>query len=603
VDFLLSEGNYRIALNTQGVDVLGGYNLTASDVKVLDYSDPIDAEGELTGNVIEDLNINAGIDTVTATTTVKSVEFGGQVYDINNTSGQDTVIVGKYGTLTINSQGEYTYEIDGDKFDASTDFDKTEVFTYTIEDTANPSFRESSADLSIQLVDEISEPVIVADTVVMTLSEPTVGPSADVIDPITNVDMVGIALGPVLNVDVLPDIDQTMTISVKEDTLRTVTFKASGGGLAIGGTQADLLIYREDESTGKYVLVHTEEDWYTVIGIILAIGRSDALELTLPPGEYIAVLQSDSIGINLGTGVTLSVIEDETADYSGLTASGVKTGNIDADMTELLAFEGTLFGGATSQEIIGEYGTLLVNTDGSYVYTLNDFLATDEKPYGEMESFSYTFEKDGNISKGRLNLKIDGAEITDDTITSDSLTGNLFANDIVADSAADADRGEYWSEMVINGEQMYVQGTLGNDSVEITLKSGTLTVMSNGDYTFVADGASTEPATIDYTLTSLFGETYQGSIDIIPEPPVAMTALSFERFDYTESTDSMDDGSDESDIPNLDSLVDTSKSLSYGNEPIAGSSVPTEPVVDSYVPLTTPENYLEEDTASSSSLV
>jgi hypothetical protein len=65
----------------------------------------------------------------------------------------------------------------------------------------------------------------------------------------------------------------------------------------------------------------------------------------------------------------------------------------------------------------------------------------------------------------------------------------------------------------------------------------------------------------------------------------------------------MDDGSDESDIPNLDSLVDTSKSLSYGNEPIAGSSVPTEPVVDSYVPLTTPENYLEEDTASSSSLV
>ena len=590
-DITLPEGNYRIALNTQGVDLVGAYTLTADNVKVLDYTDPIGAQGTYVGNVVENVDTNDGIDTFTTTTTIKSVAFNGNVVPLSNLNAGETVdIDGKYGTLTIASDGDYTYEIDSFKFAVSPDYDETETFTYTIQDTANPSYTESSADLSIKIVREESEPVIVADTVVMTILDPAVGPSSDTIDPITNINTVGVALGPVLNVDALPDEENSMKISVAEDTLRTVTFEASGGGLAIGATPTDLLIYREDESTGKLVLVHTEEDWYTVVGVIIAVGIGPALELTLPPGSYIAVLQGDPIGINIGTGTTLSVTADSTTDYSESTASGTKTGQLDADMTELLSVDGALLEGG-NKEIIGEYGTLSINSDGSYVYTLNEFSAADEKPYGEMESFSYIFEKDGDISKGRLNLKLDGGDISEDQISSSDTDGNIFDNDQGAG---------YWSEIVINDEHLYIQGTLGESSVDVPLNGGgTLTLSHDGSYSF--SGADvTESQSIDYTLTSVFGTTYQGAIEVVP--PVSAAPASFSLASVEEPESSVDE-SDDSDLPSFNSLVDDSDSLALDGEPVAGSSVANEQAVDSYSPSSEVNTYLDEDTSAGDSLV
>lgn len=587
-DIILPEGNYRLTLNTQGLDVIGGYTLTAENVEILDYLDPIGAEGEYSGNVVENLDVNSGIDTVTVTTTIKSVEFNGNVVSLNGLGAGETInIEGKYGTLTIASNGDYTYEIDSDKFASSPDYDESEVFTYTLEDIANPSYTESSAELSIKIVREETDVVVVADTVVMSLSDPTVGPSEDTIDPIKDIETVGISLGPILNVNVLPDDTQSMSISVAEDTFRTVTFEATGVGVIVGTKTKDLLIYREDESTGNYVLVHTEEDWYTFV--VLA-GGAPALELTLPPGEYIALFQGELTGIGVVESTTLSVADDITTDYSTSTASGTKSGQVDSDLTELLSVDGTLLDGGNI-EVIGEYGTLSINADGSYVYTLNEYSAAEAKPYGEMESFSYMIDKDGEISKGRLNLKLDGGEVSEDQISSSDADGNIFDNDQGA---------EYWSEIVINGEHLYIQGTLGEESVDVPLSSGgILTLSHDGSYSF--SGADvTESQTIDYTLTSVFGTTYQGTIEVVP--PVAVAAASFSFASFDESESSVDE-SDDTDLPNLDSLVDDSDSLVLDGEPVAGSSAANEQPVDSYAPSSDANNYLEEDTSAGDALV
>ena len=60
--------------------------------------------------------------------------------------------------------------------------------------------------------------------------------------------------------------------------------------------------------------------------------------------------------------------------------------------------------------------------------------------------------------------------------------GNLFDNDIGA---------EYWSEISINGQQMYLRGDLGgvDDSIVIEGQYGTLTLLHDGDYIYVAKGS------------------------------------------------------------------------------------------------------------------
>jgi VCBS repeat-containing protein len=71
----------------------------------------------------------------------------------------DTVIDGEYGTLTINSDGTYTYELDSDNTDVKGLSDGqtlTETFTYTISDGKE----SSSADLNITINGANEAPVV-----------------------------------------------------------------------------------------------------------------------------------------------------------------------------------------------------------------------------------------------------------------------------------------------------------------------------------------------------------------------------------------------------------------------------------------------------------
>src|SRR5690606_20982532 len=101
----LPEGEYRLILAPdEGITIATGYTLNITSDLTYDYNDPDVSNVKLiTGNIITDDN-GLGVDIApsgTIVTTVKGVAIA--------LSG-DTVIQGKYGILTITSQGEYSYD-------------------------------------------------------------------------------------------------------------------------------------------------------------------------------------------------------------------------------------------------------------------------------------------------------------------------------------------------------------------------------------------------------------------------------------------------------------------------------------------------------------
>ncbi|WP_299078053.1 BapA/Bap/LapF family large adhesin [uncultured Paraglaciecola sp.] len=415
--FALTEGEYRVALYNDGVAVVNGITLETVVNKTLDYNDPESVSGNITGNVIDDLDVNAGDDVVTNTTTVKSVNG-----TLLSNDGQLTIIEGTYGTLEINGKGGYVYTVKSGSVAGQKD-----EFEYTIIDTANPEKGESTATLSIELTREATDLFINTHTVSLTFDQPT---PEDITSegrtaPITNVGIVGVGLGPVADINAIPDQEQTMNIVVDENTVREVTLHATGGGLGVLNVVFyDLLVYRKDDS-GNYVLVHKEEDWYQYYApLLVGVGVSDEITLTLPAGEYIAFLEGDNLGIDVGSGTTMAVTKDILTDYSSLDLN-TSTSNGTLDLGEsdgvvgtdslVLSVNGTKLVDGNPITIDGEFGTLTVNSDGTYDYETKDSLTSAD--FGKIDSFSYIYKgEDGERAAGRLNIKLDVSEIMDDAI-------------------------------------------------------------------------------------------------------------------------------------------------------------------------------------------
>ncbi len=94
-------------------------------------NDPFDGSPEATGNVLDnDTDIDHG-----DTKAVVHVVGDGSEADVD--ADGSTVIQGKYGTLTINADGSYTYVLDNDDPDTQALLEGqevTDVFTYTVQD-------------------------------------------------------------------------------------------------------------------------------------------------------------------------------------------------------------------------------------------------------------------------------------------------------------------------------------------------------------------------------------------------------------------------------------------------------------------------------------
>uniref|UniRef100_UPI0011D26FA6 BapA/Bap/LapF family large adhesin n=1 Tax=Enterobacter asburiae TaxID=61645 RepID=UPI0011D26FA6 len=388
----LADGDYRVLSYNTNLLATGSY--TSLDVAVKETGPgTVTGDTSLNGNVILDTDPTAGSDNAPAGTTISAVTNGQGVTTSVNADG--TVIQGQYGTLTINRDGSYTYNLTDT---SAAVIGRTESFTYTI--THNGVSASAQLVLSLGAGTVINGIVAVDDTASLTfdttVSEINNGTSSQ-----GGFTVVGINLGNTLGLNLLDDMTNPIIYNVEEGTTRTMTIQASVGGVALASV-FDLYVYKFNNATQTFEQVRVESGW---LRAPLLGGTSSQLTLNLPAGEYLFLLNTAS-GIAVLTGYTLSVLQDHV--YSVASISETTTGDVLANDpvpvgTVVTEVNGVAVNSSGTTDIQGEYGTLTINSSGQYTYTLRSGVGADH--ISTPDTFVYTvIAPDGSKDTASLNI-------------------------------------------------------------------------------------------------------------------------------------------------------------------------------------------------------
>ncbi|EML2066101.1 BapA prefix-like domain-containing protein [Enterobacter asburiae] len=388
----LADGDYRVLSYNTNLLATGSY--TSLDVAVKETGPgTVTGDTSLNGNVILDTDPTAGSDNAPAGTTISAVTNAQGVTTSVNADG--TVIQGQYGTLTINRDGSYTYNLTDT---SAAVIGRTESFTYTI--THNGVSASANLVLSLGAGTVVNGIVAVDDTASLTfdttVSEINNGASSQ-----NGFTLVGINLGSTLGLNLLDDMTNPIIYNVEEGTTRTMTIQASVGGVALASV-FDLYVYKFNNATQTFEQVRVESGW---LRAPLLGGSSSQLTLNLPAGEYLFLLNTAS-GITALTAYTLSVLQDHV--YSVASISETTTGDVLANDpvpagTVVTEVNGVAVNSSGTTTIQGEYGTLTINSSGQYTYTLRSGVGADH--ISTPDTFVYTVTApDGSKDTASLNI-------------------------------------------------------------------------------------------------------------------------------------------------------------------------------------------------------
>ncbi|WP_159814643.1 retention module-containing protein [Pseudomonas sp. 18058] len=370
------------------------------------------ANATLDVNIIDDLP-KAVDDSNTGTASETNLSLTGNVLT-NDVQGADRVVTGEtagpitagtfagtYGTLVLNANGTYTYTLNTSDADFKAlhgGGNGTENFTYTITDSDGDT---STANLVLQIHNN-DDPVVIGGLDVnggeLTVYEKNL---SDGSAP----DSGALTQSGTFNITALDGVT-TLTVG----GIAVVT-----NGVAAGFPQSittplgsTLTITGFNETTGvvsySYTLVDNEAH-------PTANGANN-----LP--EQFAVTVVDDNGTTANATLDVNIVDDlpkGVDDSNAGTASETNlslTGNVlinDVQGADRVVI-GENAGPITAGTFSGTYGTLVLNANGTYIYTLNttdaDFKALHGGGNGT-ETFTYTItDSDGDTSTANLVLQI-----------------------------------------------------------------------------------------------------------------------------------------------------------------------------------------------------
>ncbi|WP_442107531.1 VCBS domain-containing protein [Pseudomonas sp. NUPR-001] len=279
---------------------------------------------------------------------------------------------GQYGSLTVNADGSYTYLVDNN--DPLVQALRTpndtlrETFTYTIRDLAGAT---SIATLTITIQGRNDNPLAVNDSAVAVEAGGTNNATAGV-DP----------SGNLLINDRDVDAGDSKTVNGIRAGSEAAggTFTAVSGSQVIRGTYGTLTVfangdyqYRVDNTLAAVQALKpgdTLQEQFTY-RMRDSAGAQDVAQLDLTiQGAWDAPVARDNLNIAVadnGDGLVLNpsgnvLPNDSDVDQGDqLTVTGIRTG------AEL----GSGVAGTVGNVLQGQYGTLVINADGSYTYTID----------------------------------------------------------------------------------------------------------------------------------------------------------------------------------------------------------------------------------------
>lgn len=229
-----------------------------------------------------------------------------------------------------------------------------------------------------------------------------------------------VGVGGAVDVSVLKA-NQVLNFDVADNTKAVIDLEAASGGISVGSA-FDLLVLKQDEY-GVWRVDQEYDDWLKVV----LLGGTSKGQITLGEGKYQVLIQSNS-GVEVLSGNSLTVKGYNVLNYNIPTeVSGSISGNVLTDVNNDVKVDNhsgqdiynlstviskvkvngveTALNEKGVTEVQGLYGTLKINFDGSYTYTLYP----NTKPaLGTVETFSYTLKDSvtGFESSANLNIKL-----------------------------------------------------------------------------------------------------------------------------------------------------------------------------------------------------
>ena len=365
-------------------------------------------------------------------------------------------LTGTYGTLTLNSNGSYSYTADQSAADDLDSGDTAnDYFNYTVSDGTDTDI----AVLRITVTGINDAPVAQNDVGVINEDATlTVSNSANA-NVSGSYDATGEHSGDVINTSSSShtDSDPDDSASLVVSAIRLGGTEGSGTagsiGSALTGTYGQLTI----AANGSYSYVANQS---AADDLDAGDSATDVFNYTLSDGTAtdIGTITITVLGLNdpvVAVNDTGSVNEDATLTVSDGSGDIIANNDTDADDSASLVVsairlggtEGSGTAGTLGQALTGTYGQLTLNANGSYTYVANQ-AAADDLDAGDTATdvFNYTLSDGTATDIATITITVTGINdpvvAVNDTgsVNEDAtLTVSDGSGDIIADNDTDAD--------------------------------------------------------------------------------------------------------------------------------------------------------------------
>ncbi|MEE1864922.1 VCBS domain-containing protein [Pseudomonas auratipiscis] len=420
-----------------------------------------------------------------------------------NAGSVGSSFAGQYGSLTLNADGSYTYLVDNNNPQVQalrTAGDTvSEFFTYTIRDLSGAL---SAANLTITIRGQNDNPLAVNDTAIAVEAGGTnngtagLNPTANLLSNDTDVDagdsktVNGIRAGSeaaggtftaVTGPQTVSGIYGTLTVFANGDYRYQVNNAlAAVQALKPGDTLQEVFTYRMRDTAGAEDIAQFS---LTIQGAWDAPVARDNVNLAVADN-------GDGLTINPSGNVLPNDSDVDQGDV--LTVTGIRTG----------PESGTGVAGTVGNVLIGQYGTLVINADGSYTYHVdssNPAVLALDLLQTVVDKFTYQVTDRGGLTDlAQLSIIVIGRNDVPDGID-DAATaveagglnnatpgfnpsGNVLSNDI------DLENDVLTVSAIRTGSET---GTGTDGTVGTTLRGlyGDLVMNADGSWTYTVDNS------------------------------------------------------------------------------------------------------------------
>ncbi|MCP4596540.1 VCBS domain-containing protein, partial [Neptuniibacter sp.] len=537
-------------------DVLDTISITVTDVNARTATDDLDiliedsasiavddsnsleekaSSNTVTGNAITD---PAGADQLSydVTSTVVGLAAGDTGANLVDGATIATELAGNYGTLNIQSNGAYTYTLDNDNNtvdNLSRGSSLTDTFTYTLQD-ADESQTNALITITINGVDEPT--ITITDDNAGTAGDLTNQEGVEIIDASFTIsaddgfDSINIGGTDITEAELLATRDTPIEITTTRGTLTLTEYNNTTG----------IVLYSYITSSATPI-DHRAGDPLDSISITLtdtnARIATDSLDILVQDSASVAVDDSNSIeerpATNTVTGnaITDGAGADQLSYDTPNTVVGLAAGDTSANLADAATID---------TDLTGTYGTLSIQSDGSYTYTLDsDNVAVNALSRGDSltDTFTYTLQDaDESQTNALINITINGVDEPTITITdsNDTEAGDITTQEGVeiSDASFTISTDDGFDRLTIESTDITEAELLaaGTTPIAITTSRGTLTVTGYNDSTgiVVYDYITSSATPIDHstgdvldtitiTITDTNARTATDTLDILTQ--------------------------------------------------------------------------------------